>query len=125
MVIDMIITDIAISVFLILTVSWGIFQGYGTIRRHCKKNDKNVLVQTEPRHIVRDIVPVINVIFTPNAESEDELSKELADMFITQRTYYYSGKPVPEANKVLPEKEAEIFVKFDNVSWDILKLVDV
>ena len=65
MVIDMIITDIAISVFLILTVSWGIFQGYGTIRRHCKKNDKNVLVQTEPRHIVRDIVPVINVIFTP------------------------------------------------------------
>lgn len=118
----MTLTDIVISVFMLLFILWGIFHGCRLVGRNCKSD---VVVKEEARHIVRDTVPIIKVVFTPDVESEDEISNELADMFITLRTYYYSGKPIPEAGKLPPDKENEIFIKYDNIKWDMLKKIDI
>lgn len=70
--------------------------------------------------------PTITVIFSNATENSEELSKELADMYINQRTFFYTGKGIQYNQKpLLPEKEIDIYVDYEKVNWNILKKIDV
>lgn len=66
--------------------------------------------------------PTFRVIF--NQEIDEEFTKELADMFINQRTFYYQGSQKKPENSFFP-KENDIYVSYENVQWDLLKKVKV
>lgn len=67
--------------------------------------------------------PQITVIFQKDISDEEELIKEVADMYISNRTYYYSGKHL--SNELLSEKKELDFVKYDSIDFVALKRIDV
>lgn len=70
--------------------------------------------------------PTITVIFSHETENSEDLSKELADMYINQRTFFYTGKGA-QYNKtsLLSEKEIDIYIDYEKVNWGILKKIEV
>lgn len=62
--------------------------------------------------------PVIHVIFQKEI-NEEELISEIADMYIENRIYYYTGKLSSE------KQEEEIHTKFSDVQWDKLESINV
>lgn len=73
-----------------------------------------------------DIVrmPQITVVFQKDLSDDEELSREIADMYISNRAYYYSGK-TPDPLQVLPEKSDEVFVKYESVDFSALSKIDI
>lgn len=70
--------------------------------------------------------PTITVIFSHETENSEDLSKELADMYINQRTFFYTGKGVQYNKKsLLSEKDIDIYIDYEKVNWDILKKIEV
>lgn len=68
--------------------------------------------------------PQITIIFQQEIEDNEDLCREIADMYLSNRTFYYSGKN-PLKDSVLSEKEMDVFVSFDNVDFSKLQKIEV
>ena len=53
------------------------------------------------------------------------IPKEIADMFLDGRTYYYSGKKPEETKEKTEDTEMEKFVRFEDVQWNLIKTIQV
>ena len=82
-------------------------------------HDKQETSQSVPQ------APQIMVVFEKDISDDEELIKEIADMYISNRTYYYSGEvPQQVTNQVLLE-ETPVYLKFDNIAFSSLASIDV
>lgn len=70
-------------------------------------------------------MPIINVIFSTESKDEEDISKELADMFVNQRTFFYTAQSSERLNTEPNRKDDDVFVKYENVNWDALKSIEV
>lgn len=68
--------------------------------------------------------PKIMVVFKKDISDDEELVKEIADMYISNRTYYYSGKEVQHTEQVLSE-ETPVYLKFNDVVFSSLSTINV
>lgn len=60
--------------------------------------------------------PTITVVFSNETEN---ISEELADMFISQRKYYYTGK-----KEEYPEPQ-KVFIRYHSIAFENLKNIHV
>lgn len=76
-----------------------------------------------------NLSPRITIVFQNDISDDEELTKEIADMYITNRTYYYSGKtgttPIQTVDQILSEKEDDPYVLYGNINFDILKNIAI
>lgn len=68
--------------------------------------------------------PQITIVFQQEVEDDDDLCKEIADMYLSNRAFYYSGKN-PLQDSILPEKEQDVFVSFNNIDFSKLQKIEV
>lgn len=66
--------------------------------------------------------PQITVVFQKDLADDEELAREIADMYISNRAYYYSGKPMP-AEELLSEKD--VYLRYDSIDFSSLKIINV
>lgn len=66
--------------------------------------------------------PRITVVFQKDLTDDEELAREIADMYVSNRVYYYSGKSVP-SKELLSEKD--IYVRYDNINFSSLQIIDI
>lgn len=85
---------------------------------HLLIHDKQETSQSVPQ------APQIMVVFEKDISDDEELIKEIADMYISNRTYYYSGE-VPQATKQVLSEETPVFLKFDDIAFSSLASIDV
>lgn len=64
--------------------------------------------------------PQITVVFQKDLANDEELAREIADMYISNRAYYYSGKSVTD---ILSEKD--VYVRYDSIDFSSLKAIDI
>lgn len=69
--------------------------------------------------------PRITIVFQKDLSDDEELSREIADMYISNRAYYYAGKIPPFRNQVLSEKSDDVFVKYESVDFSALSKIDI
>lgn len=68
--------------------------------------------------------PQITIVFQQEVEDDEDLCKEIADMYLSNRAFYYAGRsPLPDS--VLPEKEQDVFVSFNNIDFSKLQEIEV
>lgn len=67
------------------------------------------------------LCPKITVVFQKDLSDNEELCKEIADMYITRRAYYYSGS---DAKFELSEKDNDAFIKFEDIDFNQLQKID-
>lgn len=68
--------------------------------------------------------PQITIVFQQEIEDDEDLCKEIADMYLSNRAFYYSGKD-PLQDSILPEKELDVFVFFNDIDFSKLQKIDV
>lgn len=68
--------------------------------------------------------PQITIVFQQEVEEDEDLCKEIADMYLSNRAFYYSGKS-PVQDSILSEKEQDVFVSFNNVDFSKLQKIEV
>lgn len=127
MVIDMNIADVVILIVVSLCIYHYMLNRKGT-KKECNQEEKSKQKESSKKEdSIQEKVPVIRVIFQVDTDEEDEdLAREIADMFLEGRTYYYTGKaPEGTANKKTEESENEKFVRFEDVQWNLLKTIEV
>ncbi len=127
MVIDMNVADVIILIVVSLCIYHYMLNKKGT-KRECNQEEKSKQKDSSKKEDnIQEKVPVIRVIFQVDTDKEDEdLAKEIADMFLEGRTYYYSGKVIDgKTNDRQEEYGDEKFVKYDDVQWDLLKTIEV
>ena len=117
------------DVIILIVISLGIyhFLTKRKVPKDGRNNEKKQVpgVEKDKRENIQEKAPVIRVIFQVENTEEDDLAKEIADMFLDGRTYYYSGKK-PEATKEKTEDtEMEKFVRFEDVQWNLIKTIQV
>lgn len=122
--------DMSIADFIILIIiSLGIyhFSTKNKITKESRSYDKKHPPEVEngKRENIQDSAPVIRVIFQVENTEEEDLVKEIADMFIDGRTYYYSGKNPGDTNGKPDDTEMERFIKFEDVQWNLIKTIHV
>ena len=69
--------------------------------------------------------PRITIVFQKDLSDDEELSREIADMYISNRAYYYAGKIPPFQHQVLSEKSDDVFVKYESVDFSALSKIDI
>lgn len=69
--------------------------------------------------------PRITIVFQKDLSDDEDLSREIADMYISNRAYYYAGKIPPFQNQVLSEKSDDVFVKYESVDFSALSKIDI
>lgn len=69
--------------------------------------------------------PQITIVFQKDLSDDEELSREIADMYISNRAYYYRGKIPPLRNQVLSEKSDDVFIEYESVDFSTLSKVDI
>lgn len=69
--------------------------------------------------------PRITIVFQKDLSDDEELSREIADLYISNRAYYYAGKIPPFQKQVLSEKTDDVFVKYESVDFSILSKIDI
>lgn len=69
--------------------------------------------------------PQITVVFQQDIDDDEDLCKEIADMYLSNRAFYYSGKDPSQEFSVLSEKEQDVFVSFNNVDFSKLQKIEV
>lgn len=125
MVVNMNLADVII----LIVISLGIYHFVTNkrARRVCRSNDEKQSPKAEDAREdnIQENAPVIRVIFQMEDTEEDDLAKEIADMFLDGRTFYYSGKK-PEDIEGMPGKtEMERFIKYEDVQWNLIKTIKV
>lgn len=125
MVFNMSIADVIILIFISLTIYH--FLVKRKVMKNNRSNDKKQVprVEKEKTENIQERAPVIRVIFQVENTEEDDLAKEIADMFLDGRTFYYSGKKPEDAKVKADEIEMEKFIKFEHVQWDLIKTIQV
>ena len=116
MVVDMSIADVII----LIVISLGIyhFLTKRKVPKDGRNNEKKQVpgVEKDKRENIQEKAE--------NTE-EDDLAKEIADMFLDGRTYYYSGKKPEETKEKTEDTEMEKFVRFEDVQWNLIKTIQV
>jgi hypothetical protein len=67
--------------------------------------------------------PVINVIFDPDGKEDDVVVRSLADMFIGNRVYFYTGQPLPGREE--HSQENKIIVLYKDIDFSEYKDIKV
>lgn len=68
----------------------------------------------------------ITIIFQKDLSDDEEISKEIADMYISNRVYYYAGKEPPcTTSQVLSEKYDDAFVEYESIDFPSLNKIDI
>lgn len=70
------------------------------------------------------ITPQITIVFQAEIDDDEDLCKEIADMYLSNRAFYYSGKNSMHES-LLSEKEPDVFVSFENVDFSKLQKIEV
>lgn len=69
--------------------------------------------------------PRITIVFQKDLSNDEELAREIADMYISNRAFYYAGKTPPPGHQVLSEKSDDVFVKYESVDFSALSKIDI
>lgn len=69
--------------------------------------------------------PRITIVFQKDLSDDEELAREIADMYISNRAFYYAGKTPPPGHQVLSEKSDAVFVKYESVDFSALSKIDI
>lgn len=69
--------------------------------------------------------PRITIVFQKDLPDDEELAREIADMYISNRAFYYADKTPPSQNQVLSEKSDDVFVKYESVDFSALSKIDI
>ena len=90
-----------------------------------KKTECTASLSVEEEKSDSDLVlsPRITIVF--QKDLSEELSREIADMYISNRAYYYAGKIPPFQHQVLSEKSDDVFVKYESVDFSALSKIDI
>ena len=116
------------DVIILIVISLGIyhFLTKRKVKKDGRSNEKKLVpgVEKDKRENIQEKAPVIRVIFQVE-NTEDDLAKEIADMFLDGRTYYYSGKKPEETKEKTEDTEMEKFVRFEEVQWNLIKTIQV
>ena len=83
--------------------------------------DKKEEVEVAPQDIY---FPQITVVFQQDIDDDEDLCKEIADMYLSNRAFYYSGKGPSQELSVLSE-EMDVYVHFYNVEFSKLQKIEV
>lgn len=110
-----------IDIAIILTVMAVAFI-IGKVSKSPIRSDKKEEVEVIPQDIC---FPQITVVFQQDIEDDEDLCKEIADMYLANRAFYYSGKDPSQEHSVLSEKEMDVFVRFNNVDFSKLQKIEV
>ena len=92
-----------------------------------KKTECTDSLSVEEEKSDSDLVlsPRITIVFQKDLSDDEELSREIADMYISNRAYYYAGKIPPFQLQVLSEKSDDVFVKYESVDFSALSKIDI
>lgn len=92
-----------------------------------KKTECTASLSVEEKKSDSDLVlsPRITIVFQKDLSDDEELSREIADMYISNRAYYYAGKIPPFQHQVLSEKSDDVFVKYESVDFSALSKIDI
>lgn len=92
-----------------------------------KKMECTASLSVEEEKSDSDLVlsPRITIVFQKDLSDDEELSREIADMYISNRAYYYAGKIPPFQHQVLSEKSDDVFVKYESVDFSALSKIDI
>lgn len=92
-----------------------------------KKTECTASLSVEAEKSDSDLVlsPRITIVFQKDLSDDEELSREIADMYISNRAYYYAGKIPPFQSQVLSEKSDDVFVKYESVDFSALSKIDI
>ena len=117
------------DVIILIVFSLGIyhFAAKRKATKESRNNDKKQIPKatSDKREKIQENAPVIRVIFQVENTEEEYLAKEIADMFLDGRTYYYSGKKPEETKGKMDDTEMDKFIKFEDVQWDMIKTIHV
>ena len=81
----------------------------------------------EGERLVSDIAqsPQITIVFQKDLSEDEDLSKEIADMYISNRAYYYAGKIPPSRDQILSEKADSVFIEYGKINFSTLRKIDI
>ena len=103
------ILDIVILIVFVLLLCWGWIKYFSESKKRIvqQTSDKNIVIEGHS-----DILysPQITIVFQKDISDDEELTKEIADMYISNRVYYYSGKEPIENKKILIECWLLLFI---------------
>lgn len=105
----------------IILVTMAIAFSLGRITRKSKVAEVTTTPEN-PKHTI--FSPQITVVFQQDIDDDEELINEIADMYLANRAFYYSGK-VPQDPSVLSEKEIDVYVRFKDVNFSKLQEINV
>lgn len=86
---------------------------------------KDPPISAEKQESSREVIsPLqITVVFQQDLLNDEDLCKEIADMYLSNRAFYYSGRQPPALSE--KEEEEEVFVYFDNIDFSKLQKIEV
>lgn len=116
--------DLAIVTIVIVSI---LILGLVYFSESKKKTECTASLSVEEEKSDSDLVlsPRITIVFQKDLSDDEELSREIADMYISNRTYYYAGKIPPSQLQVLSEKSDDVFVKYESVDFSALSKIDI
>lgn len=119
------IFDMAIVVIVITSI---LILGLFYFSESKKKIAQPIPFSMKEREPASDLIlsPQITIVFQKDISDDEELSKEIADMYISNRTYYYAGiEPPINRNQILSEKHDDVFIEYENVDFSTLNKIDI
>lgn len=116
--------DLAIVTIVIVSI---LILGLVYFSESKKKTGCTASLSVEEEKSDSDLVlsPRITIVFQKDLSDDEELSREIADMYISNRAYYYAGKIPPSQLQVLSEKSDDVFVKYESVDFSALSKIDI
>lgn len=116
--------DLAIVTIVIVSI---LILGLVYFSESKKKTECTASLSVEEEKSDSDLVlsPRIIIVFQKDLSDDEELSREIADMYISNRAYYYAGKIPPSQLQVLSEKSDDVFVKYESVDFSALSKIDI
>ena len=92
--------DLAIVTIVIVSI---LILGLVYFSESKKKTECTASLSVEEEKSDSDLVlsPRITIVFQKDLSDDEELSREIADMYISNRAYYYAGKIPPSQLQVL------------------------
>lgn len=126
------VTDMSIAdVVILIVIALGLYH-FATKKKARKdgppiKQNPSASSGNDRKESMKESAPVIKVVFQVENTEEEDLVREIADMFLEERTYYYSGKKPqePDHEEKADSVEMDKFVRFDDVQWDLIKTIEV
>lgn len=101
---------------IIVTVILGMLLIFLFSIRKVTTKDKDYLLPVSTSTNMLCQQPTITVVFSNETEN---ISEELADMFISQRKYYYTGKKEEDT------ASQKVFIRYHSIAFENLKNIHV